>query len=495
MSTPLEERARAEIETAEVADAIETGNTPLASIKDSAAREIIAELAALDILAYEQRRATAAQSLGIRAAVLDKLVIEMRTKSQDAELIADLPVWPIRITDGAQLLDDIAHVISEYVVMAKEQTDAVVLWIAAAHLHSTFHIFPRLNVTAPERECGKSTLLDITTQLAPRALDVHSLTAATLFRLVETYSPTLLVDEVDTFLHDNRELRGLLNAGHKRGAKVPRCEGENNVVKLFHVFAPVVLAGIGELPGTIRNRSVRITLKRAKRGEILKNFDSRFVEREQRLCRMLARWATDNNKTLSSSDPLLPESAYNRVADNWRPLFCVAETAGGDWPNRARAAFAAIMGNDVDSDSVRAQLLSDIRDIFIARETERLLSAEIVAALVELEDRAWGEWKNGKAMTPVQLSSQLRPFGIRPKTLRTSTERAKGYELSQFDDAFDRYLTSSRDKVTTPENKAISENPIRDTDSDVTDQKSQKPLENGGCHAVTGEKPLWEGEA
>src|SRR5262249_13380565 len=157
-----------------------------------------------------------------------------------------------------------------------------------------------------------------------RPLPTENLTAAVLFRVVEKRKPTVLADECDTWLHDNEELRGMFNAGHRRGGQALRCEGDSHEVQAFRVYGPAVLCGIGALPGTLHDRSIVIRLVRAKPGEVLARFDSRRTEEETELCRKLARWTADNFSRLETADPELPETAFNRLADNWRPLFAIA---------------------------------------------------------------------------------------------------------------------------------------------------------------------------
>lgn len=95
------------------------------------------------------------------------------------------------------------------------------------------------------------------------------------------------------------------------------CQGDDHEVKAFKTFAPVALAGIGNLPDTLHDRSIIVRLQRALKGEIKKPFDSRKTQSEQVLCRKLARWAEDNEKALKDSDPDM-EGIYNRQADNGR---------------------------------------------------------------------------------------------------------------------------------------------------------------------------------
>ena len=79
-------------------------------------------------------------------------------------------------------------------------------------------------------------------------------------------------------------MRGMLNAGHRRGGRALRCEGESNDVRALNVFAPVVLCGIGALPGTLHDRSILIPrLERAKPGEIKASDSSRIVSNQKRM--------------------------------------------------------------------------------------------------------------------------------------------------------------------------------------------------------------------
>ena len=82
-----------------------------------------------------------------------------------------------------------------------------------------------------------------------------NITPAALFRAVEAWKPTLLIDEADTFAKMSDELRGILNAGHTRDtAFVVRAEGDSNEPRMFSTWAPKMVAAIGRLPDTIEDR-------------------------------------------------------------------------------------------------------------------------------------------------------------------------------------------------------------------------------------------------
>jgi hypothetical protein len=67
-----------------------------------------------------------------------------------------------------------------------------------------------------------------------------------MFRAVEQWRPTLLIDEADSFLKDKEDLRGIINDGYQRDGKVIRAEriGKNFEVKGFACFAPCAIAAI-----------------------------------------------------------------------------------------------------------------------------------------------------------------------------------------------------------------------------------------------------------
>jgi hypothetical protein len=357
-----------------------------------------------------------------------------------AVLLPEIELWPEAV-NGAETLSQIAETFARYVVLPDGGADALALWAAHAHGFKAFLCSPRLNIRSPEKRCGKTTLRDVVSIFVPRPLLTENLTVAVLFRLVDAHAPTILADEYDAWLKENEDLRGLLNSGHRRGGQVLRCVGDNNEVRGFKVFAPAVLCGIGELPGTLHDRSIVIRLERAKPGELRERFDSRRVERETELCRKLARWCVDNTARLESCDPALPTGAFNRLADNWRPLFAVAEIAGGDWPHRAAVAFAKLNSqDDADAQGLNVMLLADVRQTFEENRAEKMFSKTLVETLCAMSDRQWPEANKGKPISQTWLARRLRAFEISSRDVRIGEENAKGYCSADFAEAFERYL-------------------------------------------------------
>ena len=305
----------------------------------------IERLAKLSAVQYEQERKGAASQLGVRAPILDRLVQAERERLGLVEddgrqgrsiSLPEPEPWPTPI-DGAALLDGIAEAIGRYVIMSDHARFATALWVVHTFLLDCFGITPRLAVRSPMKRCGKTTLLDVISRLVLRPLPTGSVTAAALFRVVEGYRPTLLVDEADTFLSEADELRGVLNSGHRKGGQVVRTVGDDHEPRAFSTFAAVTIAIIGNLPDTLADRSVTVDLKRRMPSEKVASFRFDRVGHLDVLARQAARWAQDHAGTIAAADPEMP-GIHNREADNWAPLLAIADAAGGAWPERARAA-------------------------------------------------------------------------------------------------------------------------------------------------------------
>jgi Protein of unknown function (DUF3631)/Primase C terminal 2 (PriCT-2) len=438
--------ARAEIQNQLNGGAGTTSNNGESESRPSDDDDEIRRLAGLSVIDYERERKDAAERLNVRASILDRLVAAERDEFEDdgkQGRILSLPEpepWPEPV-DGAALLAAISANIRRHVVVSDHAADTAAFWAVHTYLVDCFGISPRLAITSPEKGCGKTTALDVLSRLILRPLPTANASASAIFRVVELQRPTLLIDEADTFLPENEELRGILNSGHRRGGSVIRTVGEDFEPRSFSTYSACAIALIGRLPATLADRSVPIELRRRRADEPIEAFRFDRVAHLDEVARKAARWALDNADRIRAADPNMPDGVFNRAADNWRPLLAIADAAGGEWPARARQAVQCTGATATgDDQSVRVLLLSDIRAVFAERDLDRLSSADLVWALNSIEGRPWAEWNRGKGLSPNGLARQLAPFGIAPGTIRTTTGTPKGYQLAQFDDAFARYL-------------------------------------------------------
>jgi len=366
------------------------------------------------------------------------------TTAPGSDLLVVRPqAWPQPV-DGGALLADIEAAIAAHAVLPDGAALVMALWILHSYCIDAAAITPRLAIVSPTKRCGKTTVLKLLGALACKPLGAANLTPAVLYRVIEAYAPTILVDEADTFLADQDELRGVLNAGHDRhSAVVPRCVGDDFEPKAFRVFGAVAIAAIGKLPDTLMDRSIVIEMKRKAPSEKVQKLRRRQREALASLPRQCARWATDNLKALSEREPEIPDDLDDRAADNWEPLLAIADQAGGLWPERARATALLLSGGRADSAETGdsgVQLLADVRAVFAGNGIDRSTTKALLESLAELEGRPWAEWNRGRPLTARQLGSLLGRFGIKPGTIRVGDATPKGYVLGDLADAFGRYL-------------------------------------------------------
>jgi hypothetical protein len=387
---------------------------------------------------------------------------------------------------GHQLLDDLVGFLRRFVAFANpHQADAVALFVVHSHAIDVADSTPRLSVQSPEKRSGKTRLLELLELLARRGQLAASVSSAALFRLLEAHQPTFLIDEADTIFARtrngdprNEDLRGIVNAGHRRGAVVIRCvgEGANITTKAFRVFGPVALAGIGTLPDTIHDRSVVIALRRRRPDERVEAFRRRLHEPEARaLARRVAAWVHRHRDELVSLIPAMPAGLVDRTADAWEPLLAIADAAGGDWPSVGRAAaveLSHVQAAGEESDGV--QLLTDIRAIFDEATGDRMWSATIVERLNALEEAPWAGWHRGDGFATRDLARLLRGFDITSTKVRIGAESKRGYYFADFEDAWSRYPTDTATPPSTSGTSGTSGTSLARGVPDVPDVPAQK---------------------
>ncbi len=417
-----------------------------APLPDSEAQATFARLASLSSVEYDRVRKDEAERLNIRVGTLDDEVDRRRPEIAErggSGRTLSLPTpepWPTPV-DGADLLDALCDAIANYVKMPEGAAVAVALWCVHSHAFDASFITPRLAITSPEKRCGKTTLLRVVAALVPKPLLAGNITAAAMFRTVEAARPTLLIDEADTFLSENEELRGILNSGHARDGQVIRLVGEDHEPRAFSTWCPTALASIGTIPGTIEDRSIVISMRRRRKDESVARFRADRVAHLQDHCRKVARWVVDNVQFFQAADPSIPDELHDRAADNWRSLLAIADRAGGVWSRKARqAALELSTGRAGEADTMRTLLLSDIRDLFHSRNGDRFKSEALAGLLAGMNDRPWPTFDRGRPITPAGIARMLKPFEIFPGTIRIGNETPKGYTLLALEDAFSRYL-------------------------------------------------------
>ena len=369
--------------------------------------------------------------------------------------------WPEPV-NGAQVLNELVAAYEKYVILPDYAAPALALWTLQTYKYDCFEFAPRLAIVSPEKRCGKSTLLTMLNILACKTLMTSNISAASIFRVIEMTQPTLLIDEADTFLRNNPDMGGILNAGHRLGGTTIRTEyrGKYAVPTRFKCYSPCAIAAINKrtLSGTLLDRSIIITMRRKLATERTAALRIRMTETEfQDLKRKCARFMDDNAEQIAKMRPVAPIGLSDRAADNWEAMFAIADFVSPDWRKRARnAALALYRENEQDDDdtSMQIQLLLDLRDIFGTKEY--MSSQNICNELGNKEERIWSRFgKRHEQITPYHLGRLLRGFGIKSRDKRNGCNVNKAYFAADFAEVFERYLPPPvRDNATTPETQA-----------------------------------------
>ena len=367
-----------------------------------------------------------------------------------------------------QPIDDVLAYLRRFVAYPSEHAAvAHALWIVHTHLMDAWESTPRIAFLSPEPGSGKSRALEVSELLVPRAVNAVNVSVAYLFRKVgdEAGRPTILYDECDTVFTakgDNEDIRGLLNAGHRKHSVVGRCvvRGRDIETEETPAYCAVALAGLGDLPDTILTRSVIVMMRRRAPAERVDPYRRREVEAQaQGLHDRIADWAAAVFDDAAAAQPTFPLGVEDRAADVWEALLVVADLAGCEWPQRARvAAEAMVAEGKTTTPSLGVRLLEDLRRVFAGHD--RMTTDAILKALVSMDEAPWGDLR-GKPMDARGLAARLKPYGIGSKQIRIGATTAKGYEAADMADAWSRYLSLSpqgRETSETPET-AASESP------------------------------------
>lgn len=405
-----------------------------------------------------------------------------------AELHDHVRVVPSPVDEEAAatgaLLDQIIAFARRYVVLPGDaEALALALWVLHSWAINGAHATPYLLVVSPEKRSGKTRLLEVLALLVRAPWHTNSTSEAAMFRKIERDSPTLLLDEIDAVFGSTSErtepLRAILNSGNRRGVTVTRCVGKDHEVADFSVFCPKVLAGIDKdqrVPDTIRDRAIAIAMRRRHSGEDVARFRERKADEAAAPIRERAAvWAPAVAHRLFEAEPALPDELGDRAADAWEPLFAIADLAGGLWPARARDAAITLSGaGETDETSTGTLLLSAMRRLLTGHTG--MPSADLLDAINLDDELPFGGWRDGKGLDARWLARMLKPYKIKPRTIRLGDDTLKGYRTVDLQDAWTRYLPSESHSVTAS----------RDTEpSESRDPSHESPYRDGDVTGVT----------
>ena len=359
------------------------------------------------------------------------------------------------------MLDLIDAAVAEFIgYPAAHYRHAHVLWCAHCWMMDCWTRTPRLLFVSPEPNCGKTTAMEITRCLVPRAGEelASELTQASFYGSIETTMreqggrPTILYDQLDKLFGNaeygrikNAKIENFIETGFQKSGIIKRqVKGRS---KAYSLYAPVALAGQMDLsfvPSPIISRSIVVPLQRKLPDEVPGEWDEQWNAPEfQPLRYLLRRWIEFIHEDARYHRPDLPKVLINRDRDKYRPLVTLADLAGGKWPQRARViAVTAVTASDDMMPTEGLLLLWAIRAIFDRLGVERITSRDLIAELHKTGEFDWTGWTTQRA--GIRMGTILRRYGIHRVSFRDARSDW-GYERADFVNAWLRYPLPSGD--------------------------------------------------
>jgi putative DNA primase/helicase len=418
---------------------------------------IVKACAALGRGDLDRQKKALAESLGIGVRTFEGLVKEARVKECEADTIDpasngfeddQLEPWEESV-DGEHLYAELVALIERYVILSGAQAAAVACWIVFSYGFDAMRICPQMLINSPSKRCGKSTLLELIMSLVRRPLPAANISSAAVFRSIDSWKPTLLIDEADTFLNSNgnEEITGILNSGHNRSlayvVRTQEIDGEHTPVR-FSTFCPKVIAMIKAPADTIVDRSIVITLVRKLAIQRVDAMPIDAVEQMKDTRRRILRWVADNLETVKFDMEATPSMSNDRARQNWAVLVAFA-LALGPLAHAAVLKAASDLADTSDiEENIEVDLLADLRDLTEVEKRPYIESAVIVQDLLKLKERPWGEINRGKELTENKLARLLKPFKLSPEKFREGIATHRGYSVAALKAVFDRYLMTAR---------------------------------------------------
>jgi len=404
----------------------------------------------------------------------------------------ELQPWPDPV-DGAELLNQLAGEFRRFLILPRHGEVILAVWNLHTYCFEQFDYSPILHVTAPTKQCAKSRVLDVLAKLSRNPKSSSNMTGATMFRTIEAWKPTLLLDEMDRSPKDKKEMvTVVLNAGFHRDGSVDRCEGDEHKVRTFNVYCPKALAGIGDyMTDTVTDRSIRLSMQKKLKSQTVEKFRRYRPEELQRKC---LRWTKDNLDTLAACRPAMPGILSDRQDDIWECLFAIVEIAGGEWLQKVWNAAADQATGAASEITEDLELLEAMRRYLDETSGDKLPSSGICIWFNAQEDFPFKDWRKGEGIDQRLLSRKLKPFGITPRNLNTGEgKRPKGYLREEFQPVIERYLTTAKPiaeplPATTPEITGQNEDFLPLPETTVADTKiTVSPHKNGQGSGVADE--------
>ncbi|MBN2396560.1 MAG: toprim domain-containing protein, partial [Candidatus Atribacteria bacterium] len=286
--------------------------------------------------------------------------------------------------DIARLATEIDTFIKSYLEMPLDSDYLILsMWIFHTYLIENFNTTPILYFYGV-KETGKSRVGEVLNELAFRAQRLTSLTEATLFRSVELFKPTLIIDEIKLMgKGGNQGLADLIKTTYKRGLKVSRINlnkyGEDQI-EYYDTFTPLVICTTESIPDIIESRCILFIMQKNSNPQIERMIDKKWAnDLRERLTVFRANYI---NKDLPEAQHI----ARGRLNEIMFPLYQSLLLFGPERKDEFIDTVKRIQKNKENEDgmSLEAEIVKAINDEYQENQESQFLTQAISKRINEL---------------------------------------------------------------------------------------------------------------
>jgi hypothetical protein len=398
---------------------------------------------------------------------------KLQSDVEQGQPIGAIEAWHEPV--GEEAITDAVNLLRKHLFISHDQAVTCVCWLASSMMFQAWDKSARLLITAPMKNCGKSTLLNALTAMADNAIEAGRSTAAAYTYYASQQNQTFFIDEADLiFKNPNSEMTVVLNTGYERGKPYLKTEvhGGNPVGVSLPVYSAAALAGIkleSKLADSTLDRCLVIRMQRAKKSQISDRYRPRKHEalfKEQG--RRIKRWVLDNYEEIASQEVTWPDYVDSRIEDNWEAVMAIAMThsSAAQWKVRE-----FVLGENATKDMGGWELnvIKDLREWYcrhcntLMDTWDKNISAKGIGpeaarqAIMELhafDEKGERPWENfypdrvgeAKHIQARDISKALSGFGIYKSSIRAG-HSIWAFRWEDILSVYDQYVAEERSSV------------------------------------------------
>lgn len=337
-----------------------------------------------------------------------------------------LPSRAANYGSQGKLVTELTTFIHRYVDVPDFWEELIAHYVLMTWVFDRFTAVPYLRFLG-EYGTGKTRFLQVSGHLCYKAIIAGgAITASPLFRLIEIWRGTFVLDEADFKNSDAwAEIIKILNSGYMRGIAVLRSEkvGERYEPRAYDVFGPKILANRSRFEDSaLESRCITLeTVERSVRADIPLQMPHEFYREARELRNKLLMWRFKNYDRIRADESKL-RHLEPRLSQIGTPIYSVSCDPG------FRARLIAFLGEysaEERSHRPQAAVVEAIRrqvevDAVLKQPGWNLLSVKGVAEEAKKVAESWG---NGVLLSPKRVGGIIRSLGF-------TTERERdGYKF------------------------------------------------------------------